>query len=500
MQGPSARVGAMRWAIRKRGAWLCSNGQSARLPGPRLLVAKLRAGRVPGRSCARARFDHVGFVAVAQGLGQREGRRKQEEARAGEEGFLPFSALQTFDAPCGQCEGDAECAPNGKAPAGNVDLFMMVVAQHFREGQRRKEGEENSHGHECHIKASSGQGHGAADGDGQRDAEARPRLENPLGSVAADEGLGLHGDLLDDVKVFNSMEMITCLDCLARDIHVFFCPCPSMRRMPWLSGLYGVEWGMAKKKTINPTELSQPDVPDVLKSLGIDCPESLRGSLTRMAGAIKRPMIVCASGLRLSAQANEYTYCVPRENQGPYESVEMGYPSREIERALPWAEEPSSPTETVYGRVPIGLLAQVVAENGGRAPGQEDWKPASMSMLGAMKGFDAEPGPALAKAGDLLYPVGVADFEMAAKHWVQMAVLGSPRQEEAARFSIKGPAGEDLADWGDVMVALASSDSELAAESDWSNWHARVVERCEIGMAAKKPKAKAGKARHRPGL
>lgn len=248
---------------------------------------------------------------------------------------------------------------------------------------------------------------------------------------------------------------------------------------------------MAKKKKTDPSMQESSDIPDVLKSLGIDCPDSLRGSLTRMAGAIKRPMIVCASGLRLSAQANEFTYCVPRENQGPYESVEMGYPSREVEHALPWAEEPSNPTETVYGRIPIRLLVQVVAENGGRAPGQADWSAASMSLLGAMKGLDAEHAPEIAKAAELQHPVDAAAFAAAGKHWVQMAALGSPRQEESARFSIKGPSGE-------VLVALAASDALKATESDWSDWHARVAERCEIGLAAKKTKS--GHGRHRPGL
>lgn len=77
------------------------------------------------------------------------------------------------------------------------------------------------------------------------------------------------------------------------------------------------------------------------------------------------PAIICMDGTRLSVQASEYTYCNPRENRGPYSSVEVGYPSRRIEKLMPWAEALDDPTETIYGYVPIEVVEEVVADCGG---------------------------------------------------------------------------------------------------------------------------------------
>jgi len=40
-----------------------------------------------------------------------------------------------------------------------------------------------------------------------------------------------------------------------------------------------------------------------------------------------RPAIECIDGFMMSVQASSMHYCTPRENQGPYSEVEVGYPS-----------------------------------------------------------------------------------------------------------------------------------------------------------------------------
>ena len=76
--------------------------------------------------------------------------------------------------------------------------------------------------------------------------------------------------------------------------------------------------------------------------------------------------IVCKDGFTFSAQANELTYCSPRETGADeYTSFEIGYPSEKEDLIMEYAEEPNQPTETVYGWVPADLIDQVIAKHGG---------------------------------------------------------------------------------------------------------------------------------------
>ena len=87
----------------------------------------------------------------------------------------------------------------------------------------------------------------------------------------------------------------------------------------------------------------------------------LAGHLTQV------PTIVCAGGLKMSVQASRYHYCTPRDSVGPWSSVEIGFPSQRVERLMFYAEDGSAPTDTVYGYVPIEVVAEVIAEHGGFA-------------------------------------------------------------------------------------------------------------------------------------
>lgn len=72
-----------------------------------------------------------------------------------------------------------------------------------------------------------------------------------------------------------------------------------------------------------------------------------------------------ADGFVMSLQASNFHYCEPREDEGPYSSFEIGYPSEPEELLLPYAEEPERPTDTVYGYVPASVIEAVVAKHGG---------------------------------------------------------------------------------------------------------------------------------------
>ena len=86
---------------------------------------------------------------------------------------------------------------------------------------------------------------------------------------------------------------------------------------------------------------------------------------------IMRKKIVCADGFDLSVQASEFHYCSPRDDDGPYTKVEVGFPSAEEELLLPHIEggkEP--PTESVYPWTPIEVVYTVIEKHGGMVSGE----------------------------------------------------------------------------------------------------------------------------------
>lgn len=77
------------------------------------------------------------------------------------------------------------------------------------------------------------------------------------------------------------------------------------------------------------------------------------------------PRIVCKDGFSLSVQATHGAYCQPRDNQGPWYEVEVGFPSAAPDLLMSYAEQPEKPTDTVYGYVPIELVEQLIEQHGG---------------------------------------------------------------------------------------------------------------------------------------
>ena len=81
--------------------------------------------------------------------------------------------------------------------------------------------------------------------------------------------------------------------------------------------------------------------------------------------------IICADGFSMSVQANSTAYCHPRTTGADrYDSVEVGFPSEREEILMPFAEDNSTPTKTVYGWVPSNTVALVCAKHGGVVSGE----------------------------------------------------------------------------------------------------------------------------------
>lgn len=79
-----------------------------------------------------------------------------------------------------------------------------------------------------------------------------------------------------------------------------------------------------------------------------------------------RPFHICPDGLRVSIQASRTHYCTPRNNDGPYTHVELGYPNQTPpDYILEYAENDKTPCQTVYSYVPIELVDKWLQEHGG---------------------------------------------------------------------------------------------------------------------------------------
>ena len=91
--------------------------------------------------------------------------------------------------------------------------------------------------------------------------------------------------------------------------------------------------------------------------------------------------IICADGFSMSVQASSFSYCEPRiDNAEEYQKVEVGFPSDPEPLIIRYAEDPSQPTETVYGWVPVDVVLNVCAKHGGVVRGE---LPQGIPMLDA---------------------------------------------------------------------------------------------------------------------
>lgn len=77
------------------------------------------------------------------------------------------------------------------------------------------------------------------------------------------------------------------------------------------------------------------------------------------------PSVRCADGFNMSVQASSGHYCSPRNDVGPWVTVEVGFPSQACADLMPYAENADAPCDTVYGWVPVEVVEKVIADHGG---------------------------------------------------------------------------------------------------------------------------------------
>ncbi len=82
------------------------------------------------------------------------------------------------------------------------------------------------------------------------------------------------------------------------------------------------------------------------------------------------PYLVCKDGFTMSVQASANHYCSPRETAAwPYGAFEVGFPSAREEALMQYAEDPETPTKTVYGWVPRDTIIEIIEKHGGLEDG-----------------------------------------------------------------------------------------------------------------------------------
>jgi hypothetical protein len=78
--------------------------------------------------------------------------------------------------------------------------------------------------------------------------------------------------------------------------------------------------------------------------------------------------VICNDGFSMSVQASQYHYCTPQTQYTittEYTHMEVGYPSEIEESLLPFAENENDPCDTVYARVPVEIINEVIMKHGG---------------------------------------------------------------------------------------------------------------------------------------
>ena len=93
--------------------------------------------------------------------------------------------------------------------------------------------------------------------------------------------------------------------------------------------------------------------------------DSIIGTPVSERGAVVS-RIVCKDGTSLSVQASFGHYCTPRNDEGPWTAVEVGFPSAcPPESWAEYAEDWNNPLDTVYGYVPVQMVQHFISLHGG---------------------------------------------------------------------------------------------------------------------------------------
>ena len=76
--------------------------------------------------------------------------------------------------------------------------------------------------------------------------------------------------------------------------------------------------------------------------------------------------IVCANGATISVQTGRTNYCSPRDDNGPWLEVEVGFPSVDPGPDMcMYQDGEGNPTHSVYGYVPVKLVREFIKARGG---------------------------------------------------------------------------------------------------------------------------------------
>ena len=100
-------------------------------------------------------------------------------------------------------------------------------------------------------------------------------------------------------------------------------------------------------------------------------PLTLTCLIDEQAPATMNQIAITATGIVMSIQGSSFHYCNPKEDSDDgsiYTSLEVGFPTAAIQELLDYAEDPESPTATVYGYVPVEVINDVISKNGGIRP------------------------------------------------------------------------------------------------------------------------------------
>ena len=80
------------------------------------------------------------------------------------------------------------------------------------------------------------------------------------------------------------------------------------------------------------------------------------------------PAVECIDGFTVSVQASHTHYCTPRNSEGPWTEVELGFPSKKVPSLRQYRDGPPPDTDTVFAYVPIEKVAALLVRHGGLKP------------------------------------------------------------------------------------------------------------------------------------
>ena len=93
--------------------------------------------------------------------------------------------------------------------------------------------------------------------------------------------------------------------------------------------------------------------------------------MKHMMTSSRLPHIVCVDGFEMSVQVGYSLYSEPKKIAKRYSAVEIGYPSepeeliKEYAELVPFDEDTTDYTDTVYPYVPVKIVDKVLKKHGG---------------------------------------------------------------------------------------------------------------------------------------